>query len=87
MARIQKRRHDRPIDKRLARFIGERIRTARLEAGLTQTALRRKMRRCNVWMIRMEKGYFQIKALDFYRLAEATGKKVGWFVGELDGRK
>lgn len=68
------------INRKLSRFIGERIRAARLEAGLTQKMLRRELHRSAIWMIGMEKGYTQIRALDLFRIAEATGKKVGWFV-------
>ena len=70
----------------LHQVLGERVRAARLELGLTQTQLADALGRTQSWVREVESGRTAAQPYLLATLAAATGRSVGWFYGEPDRR-
>lgn len=64
--------------KRYRAFL-ERIRQARLEAGLTQTELAARLGRPQTWVSKSELGERRVDFVELEDLAAACGKPLGYF--------
>ncbi|MBX3466181.1 MAG: helix-turn-helix transcriptional regulator [Planctomycetes bacterium] len=62
------------------------MKAARLELGLTQEELGRALGRTQPWVREVESGRTAAQPYVLAALAAATGRSVGWFFGEPDGR-
>lgn len=68
----------------LHRLLGERIKAARLELGLTQEQLGAAFGRVQTWVREMESGRAAPQPYMLAALAAASGRSVAWFFGEPD---
>ena len=62
-----------------ARFI-ERLRKARLEAGLKQIDVAKKVKRPQSYISRIESGEYRLDILEVKRLAKIYGKSIEYFL-------
>ena len=65
--------------KEYARFI-EKLRKARLEAGLKQIDVAKKLKRPQSYISRVESGEYRLDILEVKRFAKIYGKSVEYFV-------
>ncbi|MGK2849098.1 MAG: helix-turn-helix domain-containing protein [Minisyncoccota bacterium] len=65
--------------KEYARFI-EKLRKARLEAGLRQIDVAKKIKRPQSYISRVESGEYRLDILEVKRFAKIYGKSVDYFV-------
>ncbi len=65
--------------KEYARFI-EKLRKARLEAGLKQIEVAKKLKRPQSYISRVESGEYRLDILEVKRFAKIYGKSVEYFV-------
>jgi len=65
--------------KEYARFI-EKLRKARLEAGLKQIEVAKKLKRPQSYISRVESGEYRLDILEVKRFAKIYGKSVDYFV-------
>ncbi len=65
--------------KEYARFI-EKLRKARLEAGLRQIEVAKKLKRPQSYISRVESGEYRLDILEVKRFAKIYGKSVDYFV-------
>ncbi len=65
--------------KEYARFI-EKLRKARLEAGLKQIEVAKKLKRPQSYISRVESGEYRLDILEVKRFAKVYGKSVDYFV-------
>ncbi|PIP27752.1 MAG: hypothetical protein COX30_00300 [Candidatus Moranbacteria bacterium CG23_combo_of_CG06-09_8_20_14_all_39_10] len=65
--------------KEYARFI-ERLRKARLEAGLKQIDVAKKVKRPQSYISRIESGEYRLDILEVKRLAKIYGKSIEYFL-------
>ena len=65
--------------KEYARFI-EKLRKARLEAGLKQIDVAKKFKRPQSYISRVESGEYRLDILEVKRFAKIYGKSVDYFV-------
>lgn len=66
----------------LHRTLGDRVKAARLELGLTQEQLGRALGRTQPWVREVESGRTAAQPYVLAALAAATARSVGWFFGE-----
>lgn len=81
MAKTPNKRAVRPQDV----FIGERIRQARIEAGMSQIDLGAKLNVSFQQVQKYEKGFNRVSGSRFEPLAAALGKPVQWFFATGNG--
>lgn len=65
--------------KEYAIFI-ERMRKARLESGLKQTEVAKKMRRPQSYISRVESGEYRLDILELKQFAKIYGKEITFFI-------
>lgn len=65
--------------KEYARFI-ERLRKARLEVGLKQIDVAKKVKRPQSYISRIESGEYRLDILEVKRLANIYGKSIEYFL-------
>ena len=65
--------------------VGNRIRKARTDAGLSQGTLARTIKTSRRNVLRWEGGYNLPRAEHIAEIARATGKSVDFFLGEASG--
>jgi len=65
--------------KEYAYFV-ERLRKARLEAGLTQTQVAKKLRRPQSHISNVESGQQRVDVVELQRFAKLYGKDINYFV-------
>lgn len=65
--------------KEYARFV-EKLRKARLEAGLKQIEVAKKLKRPQSYISRVESGEYRLDILEVKRFAKIYGKSVDYFV-------
>lgn len=65
--------------KEYARFI-EKLRKARLEAGLKQIEVAKKLKRPQSYISRVESGEYRLDILEVKRFARIYGKSVEYFL-------
>lgn len=65
--------------KEYARFV-EKLRKARLEAGLRQIEVAKKLKRPQSYISRVESGEYRLDILEVKRFAKIYGKSVDYFV-------
>ncbi len=65
--------------KEYARFI-DRLRKARLEAGLKQIDVAKKVKRPQSYISRIESGEYRLDILEVKRLAKIYGKSIEYFL-------
>ena len=58
----------------------ERLRTARLEAGLTQAQVAKKLRRPQSHISNVESGQQRVDIIELKRFAKIYGKDINYFV-------
>lgn len=66
----------------LHRVLGDRVKAARLQLGLTQEQLGRALGRTQSWVREVESGRTAAQPYVLAALAAATGRGVGFFFGE-----
>ena len=70
----------------LHRVLGERVRAARVELGVTQAQLAAALGRTQSWVAEVESGRTVCQPYVIAALAAASGRSAGWFFGEPDKR-
>ncbi len=65
--------------KEYARFV-ERLRKARLEVGLKQIDVAKKVKRPQSYISRIESGEYRLDILEVKRLAKIYGKSIEYFL-------
>lgn len=65
--------------KEYARFV-EKLRKTRLEAGLKQVDVAKKLKRPQSYISRVESGEYRLDILEVKRFAKIYGKSVDYFV-------
>lgn len=68
----------------LHRLMGDRVKQARLELGLTQEQLGHALGRTQPWAREVESGRTAPRPFVLLALAGATGHSLGWFYGVPD---
>lgn len=66
--------------KEYAYFV-ERLRKARLSAGLTQIQVAKKLRRPQSHISNVESGQQRVDIIELQRFAKIYGKKIDYFIG------
>jgi len=70
----------------LHQVVGARVRQAREELGLSQEQCARALGRTQHWLSGLESGIHAAQLYVLVPLAAASGRSLGWFVGEPDRR-
>jgi len=58
----------------------ERLRTARLESGLTQVQVAKKLKRPQSYVSNIESGQQRVDVVELQRFAKMYGKDMAWFI-------
>ena len=71
------------LEKEIDRYFGEKIRTARLHAGLTQVQLASELKVAYQTVQKCENGTIRITAAKLASIAEILNLKIGYFFDDL----
>jgi len=74
-----------PVKNRKYRLFLERLKHARLDAGLTQTEAGKLLRRDQTFISKCESGERRVDFVELLELARIYGKPIGYFAQGLDG--
>lgn len=63
----------------------DRLREARVDAGVTQAELAQALGRSQTWVSKCELGERRVDVVELKEIADVLGKEVGWFVVRAAG--
>lgn len=58
----------------------ERLRTARLESGLTQVQVAKKLKRPQSYVSNIESGQQRVDVVELHKFAKLYNKNITWFI-------